>query len=628
MLARTAASPGANTPANPKLEPIFKLLKEKKYDEVARLIGLKPEMPASNQIVYWQYFTAMAPSNNQTKSFNTKELEQIIQWLNDNKVNFAQVFLNSQLGKILSELKYDKNQISPILISLSIHVKFGKILKDSKFPSEQIGNLLCRFIKSPDKKKALEILRHAPGITYDDTGDYNAHDNEEFNEKYDDNFARYYDPATGDRPLHLACAEEKLDHELIEALIHRGAFLTDRNKNKETPIDYLLKSGVDIKDFLDKHFGVLSEEHLCKLILYFSLKKRFDLARHLLQKADKENIELDLYYFDEKTGSTILHLAVEQTTDIEYTQLVLQHNIKLSIEKENNAKKTPFISAIEKGNFDTVKLLIDTCSQRQSPRINGILYTKDKVADKRSPGQKWLDFQMPVPGASTYDCNAEHLGNVFILLVRANQLDLALDLYSKRSDIKIDTLDPETKNNVAHYAASLSHPKKEELFILLATLGINMELENNKKETPISILAAQNDHKVLATLFMRFREKFSPETLYQTAKCIIFGRKDLSYLPLFLQQMEAHPQTDVLKKQNLTKELILALIKDATDGKKVTEIFTILNSLREKIPYFALQKTGIFSWATSDCWRDVSTEAMERIVALEPQPNLKPQASH
>ncbi len=604
--------------SNPRLEPICKLLKEEKYKEAAELFGHKVTPPPTTRATsYWFPFAQTFLKENPqppTKTFSTKEVGQIATWLSERNTDFAKIFLMTPLGNILAKATFIERQ-SPILAALENHPKFLEIVESYDFPPEQLGNLLIQFIQQGKKEKAIEFLGCYSGPTYRHKEGYNLFDHTAFNDRCDDNPTRCYESQTGNRPLHLACLEEKRDDTLIRALLKRGAFLTDRNKARETPLSLLSKKGVDLHEFFSTHIGVLSEEHFCKLILALSLSGEFGTAKALIQKADALPISLDLCYYDDATKNNILHLAVEQKSDPEYTRLVLSHTDKISITQENKNKQTPLLFAIEKDNERAVKFFIELCIQRKTPQINGIIWKDDTTPEKYLPEKEWAASNTPSTNQVelVYDFTSDHLGKAFLALVKANKLDLALELFEKRPDTRINMIDPETNNNVAHYAALSKHPQKDKLFLFLCKQGINLEQANKAGQTPLNILAKNYEYDILIALFTTLKSKFSLETLQNTAKDIIIGKDDLRYLSEYLLQVQSHPAKEISIKQEQTKQLLITLIDKAKSEEEVKKIAMILKNMEKQIPYF-YPPASFWNSIPVSCSTDVMKRAFDRIL--------------
>jgi ankyrin repeat protein len=615
---RTVPLKDSKIESNPRLEPICNLLKEGKYKEVADLFGHKVTQPPTTRATnYWFPFAQTFLKENPqapARNFSTKEVGQIATWLSENKADFAKIFLMTPLGTILAKATFIECQ-SPIFAALESHPKFFEIIESYDFPPEQLGNLLIQFIKEGKKEKANELLGCYSGSTYRQKDGYYLFDHTAFNDRCDGNPTRCYESQTGNRPLHLACMEEKRDDTLIRALLKRGAFLTDRNKARETPLSLLSKKGTNLDEFFSTHIGVISEEHFCKLILALSLGDEFGTAKALIQRADALPISLDLCYYDDTTKNNILHLAVEQKNDPEYTRLVLLHTDKISVTQENKSKQTPLLFAIEKDNERAVKLFIELCIQRKTPQINGIIWKDDTTPEKYLPEKEWAASNTSSTNQVelVYDFTPDHLGKAFLALVKANKLDLALELFEKRPDTRINMIDPETNNNIAHCAALSKHPQKDKLFLLLCKQGVNLEQANKTGQTPLTILAKNNEYDILITLFTTLKSKFSLETLQNTAKDIIIGKEDLRYLSEYLLQVQSHPAKEISTKQEHTKQLLITLIDRAKSEEEVKKIGGILRNMEKQIPYF-YPPTSFWNSISTSCSIDVMQRAYNRIM--------------
>jgi ankyrin repeat protein len=610
MQARANVASDVKSTPNPRLEMVYKLLKDEKYNEAADILKYKTTQPptaptTSYGISYIQSLFIDTTTNHEPKPFTPNEIGQVVQWMANNKINFAKIFLQTSLGSVLAQGTFDDHQ-SPIFSALETHVKFFEIIRHAEFPKAQLGNLLQQYVEKHDYDKVVQLLKYTAAPMYEDTSGHELSDSDKFNDKHGDFLVRYCHPTTGNRALHLACMDEKNDDKLIHVLIEHGAFLTDRNINKITPLDLLLEKNKDalaFQQFLTAHFGVLSQHHICKLILAFCIKKRLDLAKHLIQLADASNCDLDLFYTDEKTGNSILHFAAEQKEDLEFTELVLRHTDKLSFDKENKNKLTPLMLAIENNNDKAVKLFIDLAIQRKTHKSNDMIWTT--ATNESAVNTQGMD--------PTYDYSSEQLGKAFLLLVKTNKLDLAIELFEKRPDTKIDVLDPETNNTIAHFAALATHPQKENLFLLLCKNNIDLEQGNRSGVNALSILIDRKEYSILTSVFKNFKTIFTLDTLQKTAECIILGKNDLQYLPDYLLQIQSHPSKDPAIKQEITKRLLMTLIKQAQSEDEVKKIISLLDHIAKDIPYFYHSPT-LFN-TPSTCSSELDTFALRKIIS-------------
>ncbi len=585
-------SPEHKPTSNSRLAPVYQLLSNQQYDQAAHLLDYRANPSCTLQ--FFNLFSYYKDEKN--KEYSSYEIGQISAWLVENKADFATICFKSSLGRVLAKGTF-ADQRSPFLAALQDHPKFFELLKSYPFPAENIGKQLYQYIESHETERALHLLRYAQGPTYSASEHHQLHS---------DCFAQYIEPQTGNRPLHLACAEEKYDNKLINALIERGAFLTDLNKEKISPLDLILKrarNDNEVNIFLTAHFGMLSKEHLLKLLLVLAKKKWFEPARLLLLKMAtiyKHDDITHLLYRDPITGNCILHFAADQKENPEFTKLLLQYSGPKSYNLKNKNQKTPLMLSIE----------------NDSDEITSLFLTDVKKMD------------------------SYHFKSAMLLLAKKDKIEIATHLFEawfnlsgvkELIDCQITFLDRETHNTLAHYIALSKNPAKAKLLLLLCQNSVSIEHPDRTGITPIQILGEHKEFPLLESLFFTnyktFPIPFSLDSLTQATEFLLSGTKNLNHLANFLLQLQEKTTLSNTLKQTCAKKILFVLIEQAKSENEVKNILFTLRANELKIPYF-YQASGFWQ-STPTCIKDVISRAHEKIRTFAPiKENLSLESSN